>query len=127
MNKVYGGTTTEDLCKRCQHFIVIQGIRASDCKRLCRHIGKIDFEVATCELFTNKQTGNNDELALHLDFDATKDALMISRRSSPLGNGRPLTVAQYVKKCQNAKDGIIPRHIRRGSRVRVVSNPALPN
>lgn len=130
MNKVYGGTVAQDLCQNCTHFVVIQGLRASDCKRLCRRIGKIDFEVAMCPLFQNKQFKETDnDIALNLDFDQTKDALLVQRRGSPFGNGRPLTVAQYVKKCQNAKDGIVPRHIRRGSRVRVVPNPnsALPN
>jgi hypothetical protein len=129
MNKVYGGTVTTDLCQRCSHFVQIQGISASDCKRLCRRVGKIDFEVATCPLFANKEFKDTDnDIALHLDFDSTKDALLITRRSSPLANGRALTVAQYVKRCENAKDGIGQRMRRRSTATRANrSNPVLPN
>lgn len=129
MNKVYGGTATQDLCKTCAHFLEIQGIRASDCMRLCRRIGKIPFEVATCKLFRHKDySERSDDLALRLDFDQTKDALLVSRDSSPFANGRALTVAQYVKRCDNAKDGIGPRMRRRSTATRANrSNPVLPN
>lgn len=124
MFKIYGATETQDLCAKCEHFLEVRGVRQGDCIRRCRQLGKINFMVASCPLFHAKDyPERNAELALLLDYDESKNALMVSRQDGLFGRGRKVTVKTYVQKCNDAKSGKV-RTMRRRSTAR--TNPATP-
>jgi hypothetical protein len=99
--KVYGGTTSENLCLKCQSFREIQGIRDSDTIRRCgaQKDNLIPFPVARCSYYREKDPDlKRYRGALELTFDKKKKKLLVIT-SHGLFNTKYQTVEEYRAEC----------------------------
>lgn len=95
--KVYGGTTTENICLKCAHLKEIQGVRESDCIRFCgaQKNEKITFPVARCSFYHEKDPDlSRYHGALEIHYDKKKKKLFILDRRGFFENTY-VTVAEY--------------------------------
>ena len=95
--KVYGGTTTENICLKCAYLREIQGVRESDCIRFCgaQNNHKIPFPVARCSFYHEKDPDlSRYRNALELLYDKKKRQLLILE-SRGIFENKYVTVEEY--------------------------------